>query len=314
MKIVILDAFSLGSDVSLDGFSRFGEVTAYPVTAPDEIAKRIAGADVVITNKCRLNGTNLSGSGVKLILEAATGFDNLDIVSCRGLGIAVCNAKGYSTPSVVQITLASALALASRLPEYSAYVSSGEYTASGLFTKVDPPYFELSGRTWGIVGAGNIGNKVAAAAQALGCEILTWQRRPSELYRTVSLDELFSSSDVISLHVPLTDATRGLVSEERIALMKPSAILINAARGPVADEAAVAKAVLDGRIGGLGSDVFSSEPMPADHPYQAIRHLPNVILTPHIAWASREARERLIGEMILNLEAFLQGEKRCRVD
>ncbi len=314
MKIVVLDAVTLGNDISWEAMKAFGDLTLYPVSQPEEIRARIADADVVVTNKCRLNEKTLAGCGkLQLILEAATGFDNIDINYCREKGIAVANVKGYSTLSVVQLTLSAALALCSHLGEYRAYCADGRYSASGLFTQVEPVWHELAGKTWGIIGAGTIGNKVAAVASALGCEILTWQRRPSELYPTVPLEELLSRSDVISLHVPLNDGTRGLINAERLALMKPGAILVNAARGPVVDEEAVAAAILEGRLGGFGSDVFSQEPYPADHPFCAVQALPNVIFTPHTAWGSYEARVRLMAELNKNLEAFLKGEARNRV-
>ena len=314
MKIVVLDAVTLGSDISWDAMRAFGSLTLYPVSVPEEIRARIADADVVVTNKCRLNEKTLAGaSKLKLILEAATGFDNIDIAYCRENGIAVANVKGYSTMSVIQITLSTALSLYSHLEEYRAYCADGRYTASGMFTQIEPVWRELAGKTWGIVGAGTIGSGVAKVAAAFGCEVITFQRRPSALYPTVSLEELLSRSDVISLHCPLNDSTRGLINAERLSLMKPGAVLVNASRGPVVDEAAVAAAVLDGRLGAFGSDVFSQEPFPADHPFQAIKALPNVILTPHIAWGSLEARRRLMDELVRNLADFTEGKERNRI-
>ena len=314
MKIVVLDAVTLGNDISWEAMQAFGDLTLYPVSQPEEIRARIADADVVVTNKCRLTEKNLTGcQKLRLILEAATGFDNIDINFCRENGIAVANVKGYSTLSVVQLTLASALSLSCHLEEYRAYCADGRYTESGLFTKVSPVWHELAGKTWGIVGAGNIGTKVAAVSSALGCHVITWQRRPSELYPTVSIEDLLSSSDIISLHVPLNDGTRGLINTDRLKLIKPGAILVNAARGPVIEEAAVAEALLEGKLGGFASDVFCTEPLPADSPLQAVKELPNVIFTPHTAWASFEARVRLMEELNKNLEAFLKGEARNRV-
>ncbi|MBO4872511.1 MAG: hydroxyacid dehydrogenase [Lachnospiraceae bacterium] len=314
MKIVVLDAVTLGSDISWDVMKAFGSLTLYPVSAPEEIPSRVADADVVVTNKCRLNEKTLAGAGkLRLVLEAATGFDNIDTAYCRDHGIAVANVKGYSTTSVMQLTLAMAFSLSTKLGEYREYCADGRYTRAGLFTQVEPVWNELAGKTWGIVGAGTIGGGVAKVAAALGCEVITWQRRPSALYPTVSIEELLSRADVVSLHVPLNDGTRGLISAERLTLMKPGAILINVARGPIVDEAAVAQALLDGRLGGFGCDAFSPEPFPEDHPYQAIKALPNVILTPHMGWASREARERLMEELVKNLSDFNEGKERNRI-
>ena len=314
MKIVILDASTLGNDISWDKFKAFGELSIYPLSRPDEIGLRIADADVVVTNKCHLSEEALGHSQkLRLILEAATGFDNIDTAFCRSKGIAVANVKAYSTASVAQLTLAMALSLSTRLEAYRSYCADGSYSRSGLFTRVEPVWNELDKKTWGIVGAGTIGSKVAAVAEALGCEVITWQRRPSERYQTVPLDELLSRSDIISLHVPLNEATRGLISRERLKLVKPSAILINVARGQVLDETAVVDALLNKELGGFGCDVFAPEPFPEEHPFSRIRDLPNVILTPHMGWASAESRQRLMDALVRNLSAYLAGQDESRI-
>ncbi len=315
LKLVLLDCESIGLDISMDAFRAYGELVIYPNTAPDEIAGRVRDADVVLTNKCRLNASNLADAEkLKLICIAATGFDNIDVAWCRERGVAVCNVKGYSTDCVAQLTVAMALSLAMHLPEYGRYVSDGSYTASGRFNQLSPAFHELRGKTWGVVGAGNIGMQVARVAEALGCRVIVYQRHPNSFYPTVSLEELCLSADVISLHVPLNDSTRGLIGARQIELMKDGVMLINVARGAVTDEKAVAMAVESGRIGAFACDVYSTEPFPETHPFYAIKDRPGVLLTPHMAWGGVETRIRLIREMADNIKAFLEGERRNRVD
>ncbi len=312
---VILDGATLGEGITFDALAARTSLTVYPLTAPDEVADRIRDAEVVIINKIRLNESNLAdAASLRLICVAATGYDNIDVDYCRRRGIAVCNVLGYSTDSVAQLTVAMVLELMLHLPEMSGFVRSGAYTASGVANRLSPVFHELAGKTWGIVGAGNIGRKVARIAEAFGCRVIVNRRKTDPDYPTVDLDTLCREADIISVHTPLNDETRGLISRARIAAMKPGVILVNVARGAVADEAALADAVRDGHIGGLGVDVYSTEPMPADHPLYAVRALPNVCLTPHMAWGAVEARQRCINEMGENIRAFFAGEIRCRVD
>ena len=315
LKIVLLDCESIGFDVSPDPFRAFGELVIYPVSEPELIAERVKDADIILTNKCRLNASNLSEADhLKLICIAATGFDNIDVAYCRERGIAVCNVKGYSTDCVAQLTVSLALSLIMHLPEYIRYVADGSYTASGRFNQLTPAFREMRGKTWGIVGAGNIGMQVARVAEALGCRVIVYQRHPNSFYPTVSLEELCLSSDIISLHVPLNNETRGLIGARQIELMKDGVVLINVARGAVTDETAVAMAVESGKIGAFGCDVYSAEPFPETHPFYAIKDKPCVLLTPHMAWGAVETRARLINEMAENIKAFLAGERRNRVD
>ena len=310
MKITVLDAATLGEDLPLTPLEEFGNVTVYPITLPEKVAERIRDTDTVIINKIRLNESNLSGSRVKLICVAATGYDNIDIGWCREHGIAVCNVVGYSTDSVAQLTMAIALYLTQHLAEYTRYIQDSSYTRSGVANRLSPAFHELAGKTWGIAGYGNIGRKVAAAAAALGCRIIAYKRTPAADIDCVDLDTLCRESDIISIHLPLTDETRGLFSREKIALMKPDALLINVARGAVTDEQALADALREGRIGGLGVDVYSTEPFPEDHPFYEIREDSRVCLTPHLAWGAYEARERCIREIAENIRAFQDGRLR----
>lgn len=315
MKITVLDAETIGADVSMEVFSLFGEVTVYASTSPNEVALHAAGAEVLLLNKVRLNAENLRGCDtLRLICVAATGFDNIDLDYCRSRGIAVCNVVGYSTQSVAQLTLAMALSLMTNLPAFDAHVRSGAYTANGIPNCLTPTYHEIAGKTWGIVGFGNIGRQVGLVARALGCRVLVNKRTPVEDWDCVSLEKICRESDILSIHTPLNEATRNLIDREHIAMMKPNAIVINVARGAVTDEQALADALREGRLGGLGVDVYSTEPMRAEHPFYSIRERENVCFTPHMAWGAYETRVRLLSEMAENIRSYLEGGKRNRVD
>lgn len=315
MTIAILDAATLNDDLDLSVFDEFGTVHKYALTTSEELAEHASGCDVLILNKVKINSTTFPNTDkVKLICVTATGVDNIDLDYCRKHGIAVCNVSGYSTDSVAQLTVAMVLSLANNLPAFQRFVNSGEYTQSGKPNHLVPVFHELRGKTWGIYGYGNIGAQVAKVANALGCRVLICKRTPVEDYEATDLDTLCTQSDILTIHVPLTDETRGSLNRKRLALMKPSAILVNVARGAVTDEEAVANAVLDGRLGGLGVDVYSTEPFPTEHPFRRLLGLENVCLTPHMAWGAYEARVRCLQEVAENIRSFNRGEKRSRVD
>ncbi|MBQ9804901.1 MAG: hydroxyacid dehydrogenase [Clostridia bacterium] len=315
MKIAFLDAATLGDDLSYERFAQFGEVAVHQSTATEEFEAHIGDAEVAIVNKFKLNAENLPmAKKLRLICVAATGYDNIDLEYCRGQGIAVCNVVGYSTQCVAQVTVSMALSLYTHLSEYTEFVRNGEYTKRGIANCLFPVYHEIAGKTWGIVGFGNIGQQVGRVAQALGCRILVHKRTPMDGWDCVDLDTVCREADILSLHVPLNDATRGMLDERHIAMMKSDAIVINVARGAVTDEHALAQAISENRLGGLGIDVYSAEPMSKDHPFQLLKELPNVCLTPHMAWGGYETRVRLLNEMAENIQAFLEGAKRCRVD
>ena len=315
MKIVVLDAATLGPGIDLTPVQEAGQTTVYDLTAPEELSERIADAQVIVTNKWKLNRENLkAAAALKLICVTATGYDNIDLVYCRERGIAVCNVPAYSTESVAQLTLTMVLSLAAHLKEYREYVSSGAYSASGIANLLSPVWQELAGKTWGIVGGGNIGRRVARLAEAFGCRVLVHRRKPEPEFESADLQTLCRESDIISVHVPLTEETRGMIGEAEIALMKQGIIFINVARGAVCDEGALADAVERGIIGGLGVDVFSIEPFPADHPFSRILHRPNVCLTPHIAWGAVETRNRCIRMVAENICAFRDGKGENRVE
>ena len=314
MKIVFLDASTLGADIDLSLYKKYGELTVYQSTAQEEFADHVADSDVVIINKLKVGRHNLPACpSVKLICVTATGYDNIDTEYCKEKGIAVCNVVGYSTQNVAQLTVAMALSLICHLGEYNRSVADGTYSRGAVANILTPVYHEIYGKTWGIVGYGNIGKQVGAVAKALGCKVIVHKRTEIEGEECVDIDTLCKESDIISVHTPLNDGTRVLISRERIAMMKNDAIFINVARGAVVDEAALTDAILNKKIGGIGVDVYSKEPFPTDHPYASIAGRDNVIFTPHMAWGSYEARVRCCDEIALNIEAFLAGERRNRV-
>ena len=314
MKIVILDAATLGADIDLSPIGALGEMTVYERTDVGEISARLADADVAVVNKLKMNEMTLDGAKkLKVICVTATGYDNVDVAYCASRGIAVCNVPAYSTDSVAQVTLAMALSLTTHLFAYRTHVTSGAYTAGGVANCLVPVYHEISSLTWGVVGGGGIGRRVAEVARAMGCRVLMCRKQPETEFEGVDLDTLCRESDIISLHVPLTDQTRGMITKERIRAMKKGAIFINVARGAVADEAALAEAIEAGHLGGLGIDVFEREPLTADHPYCRIMDRENVCLTPHMAWGAFEARARCVAVVAENIKAFYVGEKRNRI-
>ena len=315
MKIVFLDALTLGNDIDLSGFSELGEVVIYGGSTNAEVIERTRDCDVVVTNKLKLNESNLSlAHNLKLICVTATGFDNIDVNYAKSRGIGVCNVVGYSTSNVAQITVGMVLDLINRTDDYRASVKSGEYSARGVANVLSPTYHEIEGKTWGIVGFGNIGRRVARIADALGCRVLVNKRETISDFECVDIDTLCKECDIITLHTPLNDGTRGLISSERIAAMKEGVILVNVARGAVVDENAVANAFKIGKLGGFGCDVYSAEPFGKDHPYYEIKDMDNVILTPHMAWGSYEARIRLCNEVKENIIAFFKGDIKNRID
>ena len=313
MKITVLDAKTLGEDLSLEPLKELGECVIYSETKPEEIAERIKDTDVVIINKIKLNETNLRyAKNLKLICLAATGYDNVDTVYCREHGIAVCNVVGYSSHSVAQLTATLVLALATNLTSYTEFVNKGKYKESGVANRLTPVYHELFGKTWGIIGYGNIGKEIGGIAKALGCNVIYTRKTPDE--NTVDIDTLCREADIITIHTPLNAETKHLINEKRISLMKNDVIIVNVARGLVTDEEAVANAIKEGRVGGFATDVYSVEPFGENHPFNDISNHPNVLLTPHMAWGAYEARKRCLDEIIENIKAFYNGDIRCRVD
>lgn len=287
----------------------------HPATTPDQVVGRVREADVVVTNKVVLDAAVLDQAPrLKLIAVAATGTNNVDLNAARAHGIAVCNVPAYATPSVVQHTLALILALTRRLPEWHRAAVDGRWAAAEQFCLLDFSMRELSGRTLGIVGYGELGRAVAQAVRAaLGMEVLVAQRPGGTAAPgRVPLEQLLSRVDVLSLHCPLTAETRNLIGPAELARMRPDALLINTARGGLVDETALVQALRAGRLGGAGIDVLTREP-PRDGNPLLEPNIPNLIVTPHVAWASREARQRLVDQVADNIRAFVAGAARNRV-
>jgi glycerate dehydrogenase len=286
----------------------------FGATASADVAERIAGAGVVVSNKVRLSREALAGtSGLSLVCVAATGTNNVDLDACRALGVAVTNVTAYGTASVVQHVFASILALTTRLDEHRAAARDGTWARSPHFCVLDFPIRELAGKVMGIVGYGELGQGVARLAEAFGMRVVVSARpgQPPKPGRE-PLEQVLAKADVLSLHVPLAENTRHLIAARELGLMKPDALLINTARGGVVDESALLAAVVEGRIGGAALDVLEQEPPPAHHPLLERAH-PRLIVTPHVAWAARESRQRLVDEVAANIRAFLAGETRNRV-
>ncbi len=315
MRIAVLDADTLGEDLDLSPLLEFGELAVYQSMSPESVTERLYGCEVAVLNKVKMTREILLACpALRLICVTATGYDNIDLAAARECGVAVTNVAGYSTDSVAQLTVAMALSAVTRLSAYTDYVKSGAYTASGKANCLVPVYHEIAGMTWGILGYGSIGKRVAAVARALGCHVIATKRTASDECEVVPLSELCRRSDILSIHTPLTAETRGMLGKRELSLMKPSAVVINVARGAVLDEAAAVEALLMGEIGFLCSDVYSDEPMREDSPYYAIRDRENLILTPHMAWGGYETRVRLLSMIAENIRSFLTGGKRGRVD
>ena len=314
MRIVILERNSVGTDVSVDSISKYGEITVYRNTTAEDVAERVKEADIIIANKAPLNETTLKNAQkVKLICEFATGYDNVDLAYCKSRGIKVANVVNYSTDAVAQHTFALCLYILEKLHHYDAYVKSGEYASQDRFSNFDIPYTELAGKTWGIIGMGNIGRKVAEIAKAFGCHVIFYSvtgKSSCTEYEQVNFDTLLRESDVLSLHCPLSDITRNLINLDALKKMKKTAILINVARGPVVNDEDLYTALTENYILGAGLDVTGTEPMKNSNPLSKIKDSNRLIITPHMAWASIEARERCVSETCKNIEAFLKGENR----
>jgi glycerate dehydrogenase len=308
MEIVFLDAATVG-DTSLEQIERLGHLTCWPTSTPQEALERVGSCEVLIINKVKVTPELLDAAPkLKLVCEAATGVNNIDVKECEKRGIPVKNVAGYSTDSVVQETFMHILTLAGNGPYFDKKVKSGEYSASGLFTDVSRPFIELAGKILGIIGMGTIGSKVASVGEAFGMKIIYYSTSGTNhctKYPSVPLDELMRRSDVISVHAPMNEHTNGLVGERELRLMKPTAFICNLGRGGIIQEAALAKVIDEGAIGGAGLDVYVTEPIPADSPLLHTRHPEKLSLTPHTAWASVEARNRLVERIAKNIsESF----------
>ena len=315
MKIVLTDAQTVVDGlVSADILKQFGEVVSYGLLSYEEVAGKIADADIVVCNKTLLDSHTLRlAKNLKYIGLFATGYNNIDVDYCRSRGIAVCNAGSYSTSAVAQHTFALILAHFNRTAEYDKYVHDGRWKRSKTFSPFVYPLNELSGRTLGIVGLGEIGKAVAKIALAFGMEVLAYSRTPKNIegVSDVSFDELLRRSDIVSVHCPLNPESDKLFGKEAFARMKRGALFVNTARGGIMDERALYDALESDRLGGACIDVLTVEPMVEDC---VLMRAKNCIMTPHIAWAPVETRQRLMGIVAENIAAFLRGERKNRVD
>ena len=305
MKIAFLDAATMG-DVSFEPFEKLGDFTRYENSTPEEARERVRDLDVLLINKVIVDKELIdSAPNLKLICIAATGVNNIDVEYAASKGIPVRNAVGYSTDSVVQTTFMHILSLVGGAPYFDESVKSGSYSRSGMFTDTKWNWWELADKTIGIIGMGNIGQKVARIAEAFGMKVCYYSTSGTghcKDYPCLSLEELLKTSDIVSVHAPLNERTLNLIGKEQLSMMKPQAYLVNVGRGAIIVEEDLAQAVDDGVIAGAGVDVFVTEPLPESHPYLRMKHPERMRLSPHIAWASIEARDRLIGIMAENIQ------------
>ena len=315
MKIVILERSSVGEDVSVDCIGKLGDLTIYDNTVRvEEVQERVKDADIIIANKSPLREETLKDApDVKLICEFATGYDNCDLAYCTSRGIKVANVRDYCTAMVAQHTFTLALALSQKLFYYDEYVKSGEYSTQSRFSHFDLPFYELEGKTWGIIGMGNIGRRVAKIATAFGCRVIFYSITGRSNYREypqVNKETLLRESDFVSLHCPLSDLSRNFIDRDALKKMKKDAVLVNVARGGVVNNADLYEALEAGEIAGAGLDVVEKEPLETGNPLSRLKDSNRLIITPHLAWASVEARRRCVEKACLNIAAFLRGEER----
>ena len=317
MKIVELDRETLGYDIDTSVLKTIGSFEEHEAADLETTREYIKDADVIIFNKTRMNEELLKDApNVKMLAITATGFDNIDLEYCKSRGIAAANVKAYSTPAVAQHTFAMALFILEKISYCDEYVKSGKYSSQSGFCNFDEKYNELSGKTWGIIGMGNIGRSVARIAEAFGCKVIFYSASGNSTctdYERIELETLLKESDVLSIHCPLSDRTRNLINRDTLKLMKRNAILINVARGPVVNDADLAEALNNGTIAGAGLDVLGVEPMEKDNPLGLIKDSRKLLITPHMAWASVESRQRCFDEVLLNIKAFIEGRERNRL-
>lgn len=310
MKIVVLDGYGMNpGDLSWKELEELGDVTVYPRTSPDEVVERSRDAEILLTNKVVIGCETIASlPKLRYVGVLATGYNVVDVNAAREHDVTVTNVPAYSTDSVVQMTLSHILNITGRVAHYASLNRKGRWSESPDFCYWDTSLTELSGKTIGIVGLGNIGMKVAMMARCLGMDVFALTGKDSatlpEGIQKTTLDGLLGVSDILTLHCPLTEKTRNMINAETIGRMKHGAILINTGRGPLVDEQAVADALVSGQLGGYGADVMCSEPPSADNP---LFSAPNSFITPHIAWATLEARQRLMNTAVANVRMFIEG-------
>lgn len=313
MKISILERDSLGIDVDMSEIDKLGEVTVYPATTVENAVEHIGDADILIANKLPLNENTLKeAKNLKFVAQTATGTNNVDFNYTNSRGIKVANVPSYSTDSVAQHTFALLLYLVEKMRFFDDYVKNGTYSRSNCFSCLEMIYPEIAGKTWGIIGMGAIGQKVAQIATVFGCKVICYSasgRTYDMPYEQVDFDTLLSSSDIVSVHAPLNEHTKDLMNYEAFVKMKESAYFINVGRGPIVVEEDLARALEEGQIRAAGLDVLRIEPMNADNLLLKIQDSQKLIITPHVAWATSEARQRCVDVVAENIKAFLRGEE-----
>jgi len=311
MKIVILDRKTLGDDISVNCFKRFGEVTIYETTRMMDTTARVKNADIVITNKVIIDKEAMEkAANLKLICVAATGMNNIDIEYAKKRGIEVKNVESYSTHSVVQHTFSMLFYLLEKLRYYDMIVKGEICSKSVIFTCLDRPFFEITGKRWGIIGLGEIGYEVAKIAKCFGCEVVYYStsgKNSNIEFERLSLDELLKTSDIVSIHAPLNKNTKNLLDYDKLSLLKTGAVLLNLGRGGIVNETALANIISEGKIM-AGLDVLEKEPIRENNPLMYVQNSDNLLITPHIAWTSIEARKRLIKGIYNNIRQVLQKD------
>jgi glycerate dehydrogenase len=312
MNIVFLDADTIGKDIALAPLEAWGGLKVFGTTFPNELQERIKNAEIIITNKVALRQTEIdAATRLKLICVTATGVNNIDTAYAAKKGIVVKNVAGYSTESVVQATFASLLALINNITYFDYYVKSGAYSTSPIFTHFGRAFEELAGKSFGIIGLGTIGKRVADVACAFGATVSHYStsgKNTHPHYASLSLDELLHQSDVISIHAPLNEKTHNLITYKKLQEMKPTAILVNMGRGGIVNETDLAKALDNNLLSGAAIDVYEQEPLPEEHPYLCVKNKQKLILTPHVAWSSIESRTRVVQLTAKNIEDFLSSQ------
>ena len=314
MKISILERDSLGIDVDMSEIDRLGEVTVYAATTADNAVEHIGDADIIIANKLPLNEQTLKeAKNLKFVAQTATGTNNVDFAYTNAQGIGVANVPSYSTDSVAQHTFSLLLYLVEKMRYFDDYVKSGRYSKSSCFSCLDMIYPEIAGKTWGIIGMGAIGQKVAQIATVFGCKVITYSASGKTYdmpYEQVDFDTLLAKSDILSIHAPLNEYTKDLMNYDAFCKMKESAYFINVGRGPIVVEEDLARALEEGQIRAAGIDVMRVEPLPIESPLLKIQDSSKLIITPHTAWATSEARQRCVDVVTENIKAFLRGEEK----
>lgn len=317
MEIVILDANTLGRDLDLSPLNKFGDIVIYQYTKEENILDHCKNAEVIILNKVVLGEREFKNlPKLKLICLTATGYNNIDIEKAEEFNIAVCNVAGYSTDSVAQHTFSMLLYQLQHLKYYDNYIKAGKYSESSTFTHIEKTWNEINGKNWGIIGMGNIGRKVAQIATAFGANITYYSTsgiKRDEEYLEQTLEELLKSSDIISIHAPLNENTKNLIGEKEFQIVKKNLIILNLGRGGIINEEALSEAIDSDKIHGACIDVLTQEPVNPDNPLVNVKNSNKLFITPHIAWASIEARNRVVSEICLNIESFEEGKERNRV-